>query len=292
MPSPHEPIGDFAAGLNAGGDAWDCHVHLFGPAHLYPLCKDRRYTPQHTPLASLVTHAARVQVGHLVLVQASPYGNDNRCMLDALATFGAACRGVVSLATGEITDRSLSALHAAGVRGVRINPAGQTTTAEPLLRTFGELSERLSGSGWHIEINVAGEQAIALLIASIGSAVPVVFDHMFGLDPAHVAFPTSVSRIVELAGSDRIWMKVSGFERVCRTNDHRLALNDALMQLLETAPKRLLWGSDWPHTPFHDATDAGCFRSVDDRTERAALTAVLEPHADAVFISNPASLYR
>jgi len=291
MPSPPEPIEDFAAALHAGGDAWDCHVHVFGAPEHYPLRPDRRYTPQATSLASLIAHAAQVRVGHLVLVQASPYGNDNRCLLDALQQLGSACRGVVSLSSQDVGDRSLSVLHAAGIRGVRIN-AGRATPTEELLRASGALSERLSGSSWHIELNVPGEQAVAMLRASAAGAVPVVFDHMGGLDPSHPDFRTQLSQIIAYARSDRAWFKVSGFERVCRTAEHRFALQDALIQLLETSSPRLVWGSDWPHTPLHDTAHGHHFRSVDDWAEGTALARVLGQYADRVFRENPVNLYR
>src|SRR3712207_6139262 len=126
---PDPPLGG-SAPLGVIGGAWDCHVHTFGPHDRYPLSPERRYTPGEAMAADARTHAATIGARHLVLVQPSPYGEDNSCLLDALAALGPSCRGVVVLKASALDDTTLADLDAAGVRGVRLNPNGRIRAVE------------------------------------------------------------------------------------------------------------------------------------------------------------------
>src|ERR671915_338051 len=101
--------------------ACDGHFHVFGPEERYPYSSDLRYSPPHAPLEDYLEHARALGLERYVFVQPSAYGRDNRCLLDAMRIVGAqACRGIVDI--DEHTPREeLAWLHAAGVRGVRIN---------------------------------------------------------------------------------------------------------------------------------------------------------------------------
>jgi len=77
--------------------AWDCHVHVFGPASAYPFSAARAYTPPNALPEDLERMVSALGVERFVLVQPSPYGSDNSRLLDALRTFGSRARGVVVL---------------------------------------------------------------------------------------------------------------------------------------------------------------------------------------------------
>ena len=94
--------------------ACDTHTHVFdarvaaGPA------------PYALPEADLGTHAAmRATLGtpRALLVQPAPYGRDPACLLDALRR-DPALRGVM-IADEQVTDATLEAWHAAGIRALR-----------------------------------------------------------------------------------------------------------------------------------------------------------------------------
>ena len=106
----------------APAGACDCHTHVFGPVERYPLRPDRAYTPADALPADSEAMLAALSLDRVVLVQASVYGTDNRCMLDGLRALGQRARGVAAIAP-DIADTDLNALHAAGVRGVRLNLA-------------------------------------------------------------------------------------------------------------------------------------------------------------------------
>ena len=74
--------------------ACDCHVHIFGPPERFPLSRERKYTPPQASVAQLLALHDRLELERVVIVQASPYGTDNACMLDALRQLGERARGV------------------------------------------------------------------------------------------------------------------------------------------------------------------------------------------------------
>src|SRR5918996_2248509 len=96
--------------------ACDCHVHVFGPAERYPFAADRKYMAPDASVDELVALHDSLGIERVVIVQASPYGTDNRCMLDALRGLKGRARGVAVIDQ----DTSLIPMHDVGVRGVRV----------------------------------------------------------------------------------------------------------------------------------------------------------------------------
>ena len=96
----------------------DCHVHFYGPQDRYPLAPTNEYAP---PLATVEDYRGvmqRLGITHVVAVQPSGYGTDNRCTLDAVAELGTCARAVV-VVTRETTKADLQSLYDRGARGAR-----------------------------------------------------------------------------------------------------------------------------------------------------------------------------
>jgi 2-pyrone-4,6-dicarboxylate lactonase len=87
----------------------------------YPYAGDLRYRPPHAPLDEYLKIAVGLGIERYVFVQPSAYGRDNACMVDAMREMGPhRCRGIVDI-DENASDGALERLHAAGVRGVRVN---------------------------------------------------------------------------------------------------------------------------------------------------------------------------
>src|SRR5205085_6732177 len=107
--------------LRLPANACDCHVHVFEPAR-FPYASWRAYTPPAAEVGRLQDLHGALGVERVVLVQPSVYGVDNDCMLDALHALGTdRARGVAVVDLATVSDTRLRALHAAGVRGARLN---------------------------------------------------------------------------------------------------------------------------------------------------------------------------
>jgi 2-pyrone-4,6-dicarboxylate lactonase len=275
----------------AGLGAWDCHVHVFGPRERYPLAAARRYTPALADGAGLLAHRDALGLDHLVLVQPSPYGTDNRCLIDALASLGPAARAIAALEPRDIDEARLTHLHALGVRGLRINPFGRVRALAGVAASIRATVERLRGTGWHVEVHCEPDLVRPVAAFAAAAAVPVVYDHVLGLEPAEPGFAAQAADLVALVAREPVWVKLS--DRACRTREDRAWLTETIAALAEAAPDRLVWGSDWPHTPLDDGGEAPApFRAADSRATLAWCASIVDASALCrILRDNPARLY-
>jgi len=281
--------------------ACDCHVHVFGPRDRYPQRETR--AAGVAPLESLQTNANPLGITRFVIVQASVHGTDNSCLLDTLDALDGNGRGVAVVDPKAVTLRTLDDMFARGVRGLRINLYSDYKTGGPERTALQDSVEALidvTPDGWHIEViaplPVLAEAAPALA----ASRVPVVIDH-YGL-PGGDTPQTSHGRVLlDLMRQPHVWMKLSGPYRATEApgSDPLTTMppDEWLKTFVETVPERLVWGSDWPHTPAHEDSVAGDaadpFRPIDyGRMFGDFLMAISEPRTlEAILVANPARLY-
>ncbi len=102
--------------------ACDCHVHVFGTAAEFPFAAKRGYTPPPASAAELLALQQALHLSRVVIVQPSVYGSDNSCTLDGMRQLGSRARGVAVIDEATPTA-ALDRMHAAGIRGVRVNLA-------------------------------------------------------------------------------------------------------------------------------------------------------------------------
>jgi predicted TIM-barrel fold metal-dependent hydrolase len=276
--------------------ACDCHVHVVGPKTHFPLAAHRSYTPMDAPLADLRGMLARLGLERVVIVQPSFYGTDNSCMVAALEQFGPMARGVAAVAPG-IASAEIDALHRAGVRGIRLNMAslgGATVEAlTGLLRDTAKLCER---HAWHIQLFVHAEVIAAIAPVLDGFEIPVVIDHFGLVRPADGESPAKRA-LLDLLASGRAWVKLSAPYRISDDLDDP-RIGALVQQLVGANPERLVWGSDWPHTPVHGASpvhDDGemPYRDIDTRglLQRMAAWCPDPRRLEDILVRNPARLY-
>lgn len=224
---------------------WDCHVHVFDPAHP---AQAGHYQPVLRDLPEIEHTAAALGVGHLVLVQPSVYGTDNRLILQALARAPGRHRGVAVLDT-QVTDTELDAMHNLGVRGVRFNlvsPVGNGPDA------FRALAPRLKARGWHVQWYARPDQLATIAALHQGTGLTAVLDHLAGLHAGIGADDPAWTALQRLADQGA-WVKLSGWYRLQASAPYG-ALHEAIRRVAQCMGERLVWGSDWPHTAFaHDA---------------------------------------
>ena len=56
----------------------------------------------------------------------------------------------------------------------------------------------------------------------------------------------------DLARRDNVWIKISGADRLTRAGAPYADVVPFAQRMIEIAPRRVLWGSDWPHTGVFD----------------------------------------
>jgi predicted TIM-barrel fold metal-dependent hydrolase len=277
-------------------NACDCHVHVVGPKHQFPLAERRSYTPMDAPLPALRAHLARLGIDRVVVVQPSFYGFDNSCMIAALAELGPAARGVVALAI-DTPAAELDSLHRVGVRGIRLNLASLgSTTPDKLATLLHGTAQLCARNGWHIQVFMHAEALRSVDDALRQVGVPIVIDHFGLVNPAEPDGPAARA-LLKLLESGRVWVKVSAPYRIAEDLDDPNVRAFAEC-LVRTNHERLVWGADWPHTPVHGASpvhDDGemPYREMDTaKLLRLLPTWCPEAHqVEDILVHNPARLY-
>jgi predicted TIM-barrel fold metal-dependent hydrolase len=274
----------------------DSHVHVVGPPD--DMIPSRTYTPQPAPLARLQAQAAPLGIGRFVIVQPSFYGADNSLLLDTLDALGSQGRGVAVIDPDAASPETLAAMHRRGVRGLRIN-LYSTLSAQhprPLAEVFAATAAVATRMDWHIEV-LAGIDLLArhadLLAAA---AAPVVIDH-FGLYAGNRPDGGAGRGLLILLRRRHVWMKLSAPYRV-KADPLAIQPDPAwLAALLDAGADRCVWGSDWPHTPPHEAqTGRGValpYRALAYADVVAGFRAAIgdDAQADAIMTGNAARLY-
>ncbi len=227
---------------------WDCHVHVFDSA-----CPVRagHYQPAHRPIEEIESVAARSGVGHLVLVQPSVHGTDNRLLMASLARNPGRHRAVV-VVDSDIALGTLQAMHAAGVRGVRFNLGSPLGEGPDIERRFDALAPHLRTLGWHLQWFAAPAELPRIAALHGGSGIPCVLDHLAGLRADEACHARSQLDALAAIADGGGWLKLSGWYRLGSTAPHHdlIALT---RRLADRFGSNLVWGSDWPHTAFAPA---------------------------------------
>ncbi len=259
----------------------DTHFHIFEAVEKYPLSSTRMYDPALSTVDDYKAMARTIGIDRMVIVQASVYGTDNRCVLDSIQRLGIDRAGGIVVVDQNITPELLAEMNQRGVRGIRFNAITGRTPIEWLP----SLAKMIEGLGWHIQLWT--NSARLLQIGSILDQVhvPIVLDHMGQFPAAEGANGKEFQNILRLMKDERFWIKLIGY-RVSQEPPNYEDIREAAKLLVDIAPERCVWGTDWPHIylegrPMPNTTD------LFERTYEW-----LSPSdAQRVFVDNPARLY-
>jgi 2-pyrone-4,6-dicarboxylate lactonase len=219
--------------------ACDCHFHIFGPQQRFPLPPDRKRQVSDRTLDDVIVLQNAMGISRGLLVQSFQHGNTYEYMLHALSREPNRLRAV-AIPAPDITDLELAILTKAGVVGTRFAPRVMPNIDFDLLHRVHEL-------GWHPHVLVHGADEVEAWRDQILS-VPgkFVLEHT-GYPPVQKGLDSPEFRFVlECLDTGRCWVKLSPRFSAQRT----IPFSDTLPfihALVERAPDRLLWGSDWPH---------------------------------------------
>lgn len=223
--------------------AVDAHAHVIGEPPRHPWMPDRAYTPQPaTPEAYLkMLDDTGSQYG--VLVQVSVHGQDNTLMLDTMRANRERLRGVVVPALG-LPDEQYQAMKDAGTVGLRLNVLHNGGGAS--LAQLTEYDALARDWGWHMQFLLDGRELPALGDRFAKLQSTIVIDHMGHLPAAEAVGSAGFQQVLALV-RDGAWVKVSGAYRVSAEEPPYRDTVAYAQALIEAAPERCVWGSDWPH---------------------------------------------
>lgn len=284
QPVPHS-VGLNRPAIAFPPDACDSHMHIFDPR--FAASKHWKRQPPRAEVGDYRLLQKRLGTMRTVVVNPSTYGTDNACTLDALAQLGEHARGV-AVVGHDVSDEELDRLAARRICGLRVNfvtPQSWGATTAQMLITLARKAARL---GWHVQVFVQPEQLVELAPVLAALPVPLVVDHIGRLDPADGVHGEAYAAMRRLLDAGNTWVKLSGV--YMRSRDGAPVYRDCAAvgrALVEAAPERLVWGSDWPHTTENPNT-------VNDADLADVLAAWCPSVAvrNRILVDNPAKLYR
>ncbi|MGZ5852263.1 MAG: amidohydrolase family protein [Hyphomicrobium sp.] len=265
-------------------NACDCHAHLFGPFDRFPVPAEPNSKSVLAPFDDYRRMLDAVGFTRAAVVQPSAYRQDCRALLSALRQDSKRLRGV-AIKDRHVSDRELSDLHDAGVRGLRFNElVGRGSSIG--IGEFEHLAPRLRELGWHAQIYAACEGIAAALPALLSHRIPVVIDHLARVGPSERTIDDPAFQAVLAALKDGgIWIKLTAYRngRNPPCFDDVRVFHDAFVN---ANPDRLLWGSDWPFlSALDDPPDTG--RLLDVLGDWVSDAAVRRK----ILVTNPETLY-
>jgi 2-pyrone-4,6-dicarboxylate lactonase len=225
--------------------ACDAHCHIFGPGDKYPYAPDRSYTPPDAPLERFKELQNTLGLERAVLVNASCHGTDNTVIIDAIAQSNGKYRGVANV-DDSFTDQDFEKLHDGGCRGVRFNFV-RHLGGMPDMDVFHRVIDRIKIFGWHVVIHFDASDVVEFKDLLLGLPVPFIIDHMGRVPTADGLQQQPFQQLLELAKNNSCWVKICGAERISSAGPPFTDAVPFAQALIETAPDRILWGTDWPH---------------------------------------------
>jgi 2-pyrone-4,6-dicarboxylate lactonase len=228
--------------LKLPAGACDTHFHIFGPQAEYPFKPNHIFAQYEFTDATLDDWMAMqkaIGFSRGVHIQTQMYGHGYELLLHAQCRFPQRLRTVAIPRPG-ITERELEILTEAGFVGARFS-----------YRMFPEINDtivaRTHEHGWAmhylVESGPGGRRWDKQILASPGR---FVLEHAGNPRPEEGIDSDDFKFVLRCLDTGRCWVKMS--PRFSAQPDFPFSDTDVFhKKLVEYAPERLLWGTDWPH---------------------------------------------
>lgn len=235
----------------------DCHCHIFDPAR-FPYNPASPYHPEGHEIgtaAQLAQVFAAHGVERALLVQPnSGYGDDNACMLSAIAESRGRYKGV-AVVPHDVPTEDLQRLKSQGIVGVAFNlpffPRGYYAGTEALL-------EKLAALDMFLQVQVEGDMLLDILPMLKASEVRLLFDHAGRPVPMRGLDQPGFRALLDFGGSGRAAVKLSGHAKFSELPHPHPDTHQFIAALIEAfGPDNCVWGSDWPFLRARERMDYG-----------------------------------
>jgi 2-pyrone-4,6-dicarboxylate lactonase len=282
-PSPRKPSFRLPAGTV------DTHFHIFGPPEVFPWSppEKRVYTPPASPLSHYHQLMKHLGIDRGVVIQPMAHGHDNSVTLDAIARSDGRLMGIAKV-DDTFTDADLDALHAGGIRGVRFNMIAESGGTGNLA-LIDTVVDRIKDRGWSLTIHAKPEGLVQNADWLAAMPVPTILDHYGRISFADgLKQPAFQTLLNLLRNHEHIWAKISCIERCSALGPPYADAPEFARAMVDTAPNRLLWGTDWPHSQRYNIGEQ-C-----DAGELVDMIPELVPDAKLrtqILVNNPLKLF-
>jgi 2-pyrone-4,6-dicarboxylate lactonase len=224
----------------------DSQFHVLGPRERYPARPGAVYEMPSATIAAALSMHRSLGIERGIIVQPTTYGADHAAMLDGLAEAGANYKGCANAVVfNEADDTYLAKLDQAGVRGARFTRAGLGLKLAQ--RDFERATARAAELGWYVKVQPEPDGFASSAPQYENLKIPVIIDHMGRPDPARGARDPTLGKVVELLKTGNFWVMLSLVEKISGAGHPWDDVLPIARTYIETAPDRVIWGSDWPH---------------------------------------------
>lgn len=269
--------------LKLPAGACDCHIHIY-ELQRYPLAATATFGPPQASWSDYLQVRQALGLERAIIVQATGYGFDNRCALEALRLAQGSARMIATL-PADTPMAQLRELHEAGVRGVRfmmIPNSGGVMRWDDLQ----PVAERIAELGWVINLQLDGRELPGYEARLAALPCQLSIDHngkyLTPVAPSDPAFHA----LLRLLDRGHVWVKLSAPYETSRSGPPHYDDVGALAGALAAAhPDRCLWASNYPHPGRTDNPDNA------DMLDLLARWVPAEENRKKILVDNPARLY-
>lgn len=224
----------------------DTHAHVFEPG--LPLANVRRYAPEYKATKDMFVE--QLDLHHMergILIQPSFLGTDNSYMIDAIDTYPERLYGVAVIEP----DTPLAVLEEMkrhNIIGIRLNLYGKEIP-DLYDSVWQNCLQNIKKLDWHVELHIDAKVLPELIAPLLEAGVKVVVDHFGKPNIENPLEDKGFQYLLAQGETSRVWVKISAAYRLGGADTGVNIAQSLMPHLLEAfGAKRLLWGSDWPHT--------------------------------------------
>jgi predicted TIM-barrel fold metal-dependent hydrolase len=235
----------------------DCHCHVFDPVR-FPYGDASVYRPAGQEIGTAAQFERVMDaygVTHALLVGPnSGYEQDNRCLLDALASGAGRLKGI-AVVPNDAGEPALRSLRAAGIVGVAFNA---TFHGVDFYRDTDDLLARLAALDLCVSLQVQHDQLVVLGPMLERAGVRVLIDHCGRPTTSAGLDQPGFRTLLRLAATRRVFVKLSGYVKFAQSPfpyDDARPYVDALLDAF--TPDGCMWASDWPFLRAPERIDYG-----------------------------------
>lgn len=224
----------------------DSHCHILDPAK-FAYSPRSKYHPAGQEIGTAAQLAQVFEtygIRHALLVQPnSGYGEDNRCMLAAIAASAGKYKGV-AVVHNDISLEELARLKSQGIVGVAFN---LTFHGFDFYRETNALLEKLVELDMYLQIQVEDQQLLSLIPLLLDSPVRILVDHCGRPTLSKGLDQPGFAALLQLGQSGRASIKLSGHMKF---SQQPYPHQDAWPYIHALADAftldNCMWASDWP----------------------------------------------
>jgi predicted TIM-barrel fold metal-dependent hydrolase len=241
-PNPKKPK------LTLPSGACDTHIHLFGPANKYQFASDSPYTSRDALPEESIALQDRLGLSYAVIVSPGGYGSNYELLADVLTRFPERFRGI-ALLPGNTPSSEIARLTRLGVKGLRMMSAGRGSHVPHYSK---EIAARAFEHGWHVQFYPHDTDIIEYADKLLALPNDIVLDHFASVPAAGGVDQPAFKTVLRMLDTGRVWVKLSGPMRVTPQDLPYAPVTPLARALVQHAPERLVWGSDWPHVNMNN----------------------------------------